>query len=146
MYLELIIRYFHFIGIMVLVATLFGELLLISKKMNNEKFKTLVKLDGAFGASAAVVLIAGLLLWFVVGKPSEFYNLNGLFHIKVTLFLLVGILSIIPTVFFLKNRKSTESIIIVPAFVTRIIYAEVFLVALIPLFAVLMARGVGLNG
>lgn len=96
---ELIVRYLHFMGILLLVAVLVGEHLLLAPEISARQFRKVVVLDAIYGGSAALVLATGLLLWFVVGKPAEFYTQNGVFHAKVTLFFVIGFLSIYPTVF-----------------------------------------------
>lgn len=141
---EIFVRYFHFLGIIVLSSALICEHVLISCEMQNKQFKKLVMVDAAFGMGAAIVLVAGLLLWFQVGKPPEFYSKNWVFHLKVAIFIFVGLLSIIPTMFILRNRKSLAEKILVPSYIINIIRLEILLLVFIPLLAVLMARGYGL--
>lgn len=140
---ELFIRYLHFIGIMSLSAVLVAEHLLLSATVSARQFKKIIVLDALYGASALLVLSAGLLLWFVVGKPADFYSHNWVFHVKVAVFILIALLSIYPTVFFLKNRKNNREYIDVPKSVISIIRLELVLLFILPLFAVLMARGIG---
>ncbi len=141
---ELFIRYFHFLGIMVLSSALLAQHLLISRTMAISQFKKLAVLDTVTGLSALFVFIPGLLLWFYVGKPSEFYSSNWVFHAKLTLFVVIAILSIFPTVFILRNRKSEEPNIDIPRYIIIIVRVEIFLLMCIPFLAVLMARGYGL--
>lgn len=140
---ELLIRYMHFLGIMILSATLFAEHLLISDEMEIKQFKKFLIIDAIYGASAVIVFVAGLLLWLFVGKPSEFYASNPVFHIKLTLFVTIALLSIVPTVFALRNRKFEGAIIKVPKHVINIIRVELLLLLCIPFLAVLMAKGYG---
>ncbi len=142
---DVVVRYMHFIGIIVLAAMLVAEHLLISKQMDLKTFKKLVVLDSVYGLSAMVTLVAGLLLWLAVGKPSEFYSSNFIFHIKVSLFVTIGLLSAVPTTYFIRNRKTTAATMVLPNYIVAIIRLELTLLLLIPLLAVLMARGIG-NG
>jgi len=72
---------------------------------------------------------------------------NWIFHIKITLFALIGILSIWPTVFFLRERKGiADEIVQVPALVFTLLRIELTLLLIIPLLAGLMAKGVGYFG
>ena len=141
---ELYIRYAHFLGIMLLSSALFYELMTLSRSITNAQLKKLVWIDALFGVSAVIVLVAGGLLWSHFGKPSEFYTKNGIFHIKLAIFFFVAIISVFPTWFFLKNRKSLETAIKVPSYVLNIVRIEAALLLTIPLLAVLMAHGVGL--
>ncbi|MEZ5526744.1 MAG: DUF2214 family protein [Gammaproteobacteria bacterium] len=54
-----------------------------------------------------------------MGKPAAFYNGNPVFHAKLTLFVLIALLSIYPTVFLLRQRKGVQETIEVPAGVIR---------------------------
>lgn len=141
---EIIFRYFHFIGIFTLFAALVSEHLLLDKTMTRSAIKRVSVVDAVFGISAVIVLTTGLLLWFVYGKSAEFYSKNAIFHTKVMLFVIVGLLSIHPTIYFLKTRKGdlSESVTL-PKSVIMMVRMELLLVTIIPLLAALMAKGVG---
>ena len=144
--LELLIRYCHFLGIIALFVTLVGEHLLVTPQMDRTTLKRVGRLDAIYGIAAGIVLAAGLYLWFAGSKGAAFYSANPIFHIKVTLFVVVGLLSIYPTVFFLRSRKLPGEIIAVPRKIIVLIRAQLALLLVIPLLAVLMARGIGLSG
>ena len=141
---EIIIRYLHFVGIFSIASALFAEHILVKKEMSGPEIKKLAKIDLFYGIAAIVVLIVGLILWFWVGKPAVVYTKNFLFHIKLTLFLILGILSVYPSIFFIKNRKKKDTRIIVPKSVLLLIRIELFILFLIPLLAVLMSKGYGM--
>ena len=89
-------------------------------------------------------------LWF--GKGAAYYMGNSLFHAKLGLFILVGLLSILPTVVFFKWRGAVKAAQ-VPApsarqvrLETWSIRLELLLLLVIPLLAALMARGYGVIG
>jgi putative membrane protein len=140
---EIFVRYLHFLGIITLASALLGEHLLISKKMDSKSFKKLVIVDAIYGMGAIATLVGGVLLWFVVGKPAEFYSTNLIFHIKLTAFLLIGLISIFPTVYFLRNRKAHFEYITLPKYIIKIVRIELCLLVILPLLATLIARGVG---
>jgi putative membrane protein len=98
-----------------------------------------------YGLGAVLVLIAGLTLWFWVGKPAEFYTKNWIFHTKLTLFIVLGLLSIYPTVFFLRNRKGhdMDTEIRVPIGIFVCLRLELVLLFIIPLLATFMSLGIG---
>lgn len=139
------VRYLHFIGLFLVVATVFAEAILLKKVLKRSVLQSLFKIDGLYGLSAMLVLGAGLYLWFGIGKPGEYYTANPIFHIKVTLFLIVGILSVWPTVFYFKNRKGDEEDEVhIPNHLRIILRLELLLLFIIPLLATSMAQGVGL--
>jgi len=141
----ILFRYLHFIAIIGLAGSLIIENSAISRTITSEDSRNLAKVDAVYGASALLVFLFGLVLWLWVGKPSEFYNQNFLFHIKVGLFIVVALLSIYPTIFLFRNRKSEASSITVPTLVIWSMRAELIVLVFIPILAVLMARGIGLS-
>lgn len=140
---ELFVRYFHFLAIFVLFSLLTTQHMLLKGPIETASLKKLSIMDAAYGVSALIVLICGVSLWFWVGKPVGFYSHNWVFHTKITLFVITGLLSFGPTYFLLKNRKSTAETIDTPKYIVMIIRTELLLLCVIPLLAVLMANGVG---
>lgn len=145
---EILVRYVHFISIFAMVSAVVAEHLLLKKQLTRREIKRLSVVDGIYGISAILVVAIGLTLWFGVGKPAEIYSKNWIFHLKVGLFILMALLSIYPTVFFLKNRKGAnpEEVVILPDSIKWMIRLELLLVVIIPLCATLMAKGIGFFG
>ncbi|WP_421870257.1 DUF2214 family protein [Marinoscillum sp.] len=140
----ILVKYVHFIGIFAVVGSLVGEALLLKPELKRSEIARLSRVDMVYGLATMVVLGAGFTLWFAIGKPADFYSYNWIFILKLVLFTLVGILSIIPTVFFMKNRKGEQDeYVSLPAKIRNLIYAELAILLLIPLCAVLMANGLG---
>ena len=142
---DVIIRSLHFIGIMLLYSALFAEHLLIKKEMELGQFKKMAVLDAIFGLSALLMLGTGFMLWFHVGNMPEFYTSNWVFHIKLSLFFFVAFISLLPTIFFLRNRKSEQATILIPGRIIAIIRAELVILLCIPVVAASMAKGFGLG-
>lgn len=144
---EIILRYIHFISIFAIVGSLTAEHLLLKKEMTPRELDRVAKIDMIYGLAALTLLAAGLSLWLGgIGKPSVFYTKNWIFHTKITLFTTIGLMSIYPTVFFLKNRGTGEGLIPIPKSIFWLLRAELLLLFTIPLLAGLMARGVGFFG
>tara|TARA_R110002020_G_scaffold450738_1_gene664414 strand:+ start:1088 stop:1534 length:447 start_codon:yes stop_codon:yes gene_type:complete len=145
---EIILRYLHFVSIFAIVGSLVSEHLLLKKELTRNEIKRLATIDGVYGMAALILLAVGLTLWLGgYGKPSEFYTMNFIFHIKITLFATIGILSIYPTVFFIKNRKgSPEELVEIPKTIFMLLRLELLLLFIIPLLAGLMAKGIGYFG
>ena len=138
-------RYFHFIAVFAIVGALVAEQFLVSKSMTRKEIKRIAVIDGLYGFGAVLVLIAGFTLWFWVGKPADFYTKNWIFHTKLTLFVVLGLLSIYPSIFFLKNRKGADlyTEIKVPATVMICLRLELLLLFIIPILASYMSLGIG---
>lgn len=144
---EIIFRYVHFLSILGLFAALVAEHLMIAKTMTRAEIRRVSTVDAIFGFSALLALVTGLVLWFVVGKPAEVYTQNGVFHAKVMLFVIVGLASIYPTLFFVRNRKgSADEEVTLPKPLIMVVRLELLLVALMPLLASMMSRGIGYFG
>lgn len=143
--LDLLVRYGHFFGIFVIFSILSAQHLLVKDELEPISIKKIAALDMVYGVSALAVLLFGLGLWWGVGKPADYYTHNPLFHAKVGLFVLTGVLSFIPTRFYLKHKHSGQPVT-VPRSIIMIIRIELTLLVIVALLAVLMAQGVGLNG
>ena len=145
---EIFVRYIHFISIITLASVLVSEHLLLKKELTRLEITRLAKIDAIYGIAALLLLGAGLTLWFGnIGKPAVYYSKNWIFHLKVTLFITIGLLSIYPTVFFIRNRKGNPTdVVAIPAKLFWILRLELLLLFVIPLLATLMARGVGFFG
>ena len=107
----------------------------------------LARADAGLGKFAMLVLLTGALRAAWGAKGWSFYAHNPMFHAKITLFVLVGLLSIVPTLAFLRWRRAQRAdpgARVADAAWRRVrgfVIAELVLVALIPLAAVVMARG-----
>lgn len=140
---EAIVRYLHFIGIILMASTLVAENILLISPLKVGAIKKLARIDGFYAIGAVLTLGAGMLLWFSVGKPKAFYAGNIVFHIKLGVFFLIAFLSIFPTIFLLKNHQNEISPIVVPGRILFIIRLELLLFCFMPLLATMMARGIG---
>jgi len=146
--MEVIIPYIHFLSIMVLMGSLISEHLLLKPSLSKDQVKSLATVDLIYGISAILVLATGLLRWFVYGKGYDYYMSTPLFHIKLTLFVVIGILSIFPTIKILKWRKmikkGVEPDISAKSVKGTLMFirVELLIVAIIPLLAVMIARGI----
>ena len=144
MYYELA-RLLHFAAIFAFAGSLIIENMAIKPQITGEDARNLAKVDAVCGISAIAVLAFGLTLWLWVGKPSEFYSSNPVFHFKIGLFTLMAICAVVPTVFFSKHRKSEEDVIEVPQLLRLLLKFQIVLLVIIPVLAILMARGIGIS-
>jgi putative membrane protein len=147
MWLDAILAYLHFMAIFGFFASLTRELLLLRRGAANLDLETLARADRGFGIHAGAVLVTGALRVFFGIKGSAFYLHNPAFHLKIGLFVLAALISIVPTMAFLRWRKArrADAAWRVPDAEWRrmrmLVGLEMGIVALIPLAAVIMARG-----
>lgn len=141
--------FLHHIAAFTLVAALVLEFVLIKDEFNIKTARKLQVADIIFGVSASVVLIVGFLRVFYFEKGASYYFHSLPFIVKLTLFTLIGLLSIYPTVEFLSWRKSLKAgrLPVVSdgkrRLIRSLIHWELIAVVLLILAASLMARGVG---
>jgi putative membrane protein len=146
---HVITTYLHFLGMMALMATLLAEHVTLQPHMTRLHIQRLAVIDLGYGMAAGIVLITGFLRFAYFGKGMPYYLGTTLFYSKVGLFLLIALISIYPTVTFLSWRRmlKRDSLPEVDMHsVTRLRYVvrlELGLLLVIPLLAVLMARGIG---
>ena len=116
--------------------------------MTRREIGRLASIDAVYGVAALILVAAGLTLWLAsIGKPAVFYTKNWIFHTKLTVFILIGLSSIAPTVFFTKNRKGNpDEVVEVPTRIVTMLRIELSLLVIMPLLAGLMAHGVGFFG
>ena len=144
--------FLHHLAAFALVAALAVEFVLIRGELNLGTARKLQRIDMVFGLSSGVVLVVGLLRVFYFEKGASYYFHSAPFIAKLSLFAIVGLLSIYPTLEFASWSKSlkqgqmpalTERKI---ASIRSVIHWELAAVVAIILCAALMARGVGYLG
>lgn len=144
---EIILRYVHFLSIFAIVGTLVAEHLLLKNDMTRAELNRVARIDGVYGLASLALLGAGLTLWLgSIGKPALFYSGNWIFKIKIGLVIIMGLLSIYPTIFFIKNRRGKQDEPVkIPRFIFWLLRFELLLIFIIPVLAGLMAKGIGLS-
>ncbi len=151
MFAEGLLAYVHHIAAFALVAILFVEMALCKPGMTPQQVRTLTRYDAMYGFFAAVLLVVGTMRVFWGVKGAQFYTHNPAFHAKVGLFILIGLLSVAPTLTYFRWRKSLKAnALFTPSdeevkATRRFIHIQAGLIVLLPLLAVLMARGIGMS-
>ncbi len=146
---DLILAIFHHLLIFALAAVLVAEMMLVRPQMSRENALRVARIDIAFGVLAALILIVGFSRVYFGLKGPDYYWHNGFFHAKLGAILIVGILSILPTMRFIRWRRAIardsgfEPPMAEVETARRFIHLELVVFFLIPVFAALMARGYG---
>lgn len=141
--------FIHHLAGFALVGALVAEFALLSAPQGLQQAKTIQRADMTYGLSAGVLLLAGLLRVFYFEQGSSYYFQNLFFLAKLTLFVMVGLLSIYPTVIFVSWSKQLKAGVLPQVSepqsrrLRAIIAGELAGVAGILLCAPLMARGIG---
>jgi putative membrane protein len=142
--------FLHFLAVFGIFATVFFEWQAMSAAPTVAEARRIQICDRWFGIFAALVLVVGFLRVYYFEKGAAFYFRNPFFNAKLTLFLLVGLLSIYPTIRFIKWGAQTKQGL-APAVsaseykgIMGVLRAELVLLLGAAACASLMARGVGL--
>jgi putative membrane protein len=101
-------------------------------------------IDLWYGVFAGAVVIIGFCRAIFAAKGWAYYSHNAFFWAKLATFAAIGLLSVPPTLAFIRWRKSgiTPDEVAIGA-VRRYLHIELALFMLLPIFAAAMARGFG---
>lgn len=147
--LDLTLAIIHHLAVFGLFGVLVGELLLVRGEMSASDVRRVAGIDLWYGVLAVVIVVVGFSRAIFAAKGWDYYLHEPFFHAKLGVFLVIGLLSIAPTIQFIKWRGALKKdATALPtdaqvASVRRLVLAEVVLFALLPVFAAAMARGVG---
>jgi putative membrane protein len=140
--------FIHHIAAFVVVGALMVELVVLRNDLTIPSARSVLRMDLAYGIAALVLLAVGFVRVFHTEKGSMYYFSSGPFLVKLTLFIVVALLSIYPTVKLMSWRKALREQR-VPDFdagtrrkVRMLIHMELTLIFVIILMAIMMARGI----
>ena len=144
-----IFAFLHHLAAFTLVSAVTVEFVLLRSALSLESARKLQIADMVLGASAGVVLVVGSLRILYFEKGALYYMHSGAFMAKFSLFVIVALLSIVPTIEFVKWRGAVKQGQVPTVTAERlgtlrkIVHIELMGIVLILLFAAMMARGVG---
>jgi len=139
--------FLHHLCAFTLVAAVAVEFVLIRAELTLSTARRLQVTDIVLGISAGALLVIGLLRVFFFEKGAAYYWHSHAFLAKFALFVIVGLLSIIPTLEFLSWRGAIDAgqVPVMDAGkrkrVTMVIHVELAAIVIILLCAAIMARG-----
>ena len=144
---DALLAYAHFIAIFALAGLLAGELFLLRKNLPADLVRRVRVIDRGYGIAAGLVVLTGLARLNLGLKGAAFYTHNPVFWTKMALFAAVGLISILPTVAYLRwSRRLLPdgSLVLDDAEFARLralLWLQIALFIFIPLCAAFMARG-----
>ena len=92
----------HHLSAFTLTACLIYEFIAYRKGISVAEARRIQQVDLWYGISAGLLVAVGLLRVFFFEKGATFYSHNLLFWIKMALFVVVGLLSVYPTIRYIK--------------------------------------------
>ncbi|MBV8667353.1 MAG: DUF2214 family protein [Burkholderiaceae bacterium] len=147
-----IFAFIHHFAAFTLFAALVVELVLLRHELTVQIARTIQRFDLIYGIAAGVLLVAGFLRVLYFEKGEHYYFNSIPFHIKLGAFIVVGLLSIVPTMEFFswsKVLKAGQAPVLDATRVRKLrilIHMELTGVGVIIVCAALMAKGIGYHG
>ena len=149
--LDLVLAIAHHLAVFAVFGLLLAEVALLRPGLTADRIRQLGAIDGLYGAASMLVIIVGVsrVIWGAAGW--EYYVGNWAFWAKMAAFVLVGALSVPPTLAVLRWRRDLAAN---PSFspdnaqvarLRRFFTGELVAFAFIPAFAAAMARGYGVR-
>ena len=147
MTLEAILAALHLVAILTFVVFLSSQAALCRTEwMNAAVVERLVRLDVTYGVAALVMIGSGLARLFWGIKGVSWYVSQPLFHIKITIVVVMAILSIWPSIMFRRWRRNLQASGALPdelevKKVRRLVMIQSHVLPVVAVIAVFWARG-----
>lgn len=137
----------HHVLAFLLVALLAMEIALVRPGLSATGLPFLSRIDAAYGLAALALIAVGVGRVVYGLKGSEFYTQYWVFWAKMAAFVVVGLLSIPPTLGIMRWRRAARAgeAAVPDAEINamrKYLFGEAAFLAAIPLLAAMMARGV----
>jgi putative membrane protein len=139
--------FLHHLCAFTLVSAVAIEFVLIRQELTLSSARRLQVTDMVLGIAAGALLFVGLVRVFFLEKGPDYYWHSHAFLTKFSLFVVIALVSIIPTLEFLSWRKAIGAgqVPVIDAkkrkLVTAVIRGELLGIVVILLCAAIMARG-----
>ena len=146
---DAILAWAHFVLAFLLVGVLVAEAFILRLPVDARVARLLARIDVFYGGSAVLLILVGVARVIWGAKGWAYYEGQPFFWAKMATFALLGLISILPTMTFLRWRREAaarDAFLAPEAEVKRTrryVMGEVHLIAVLLLFAVLMARAIG---
>ena len=147
--LNLILACAHHLAVFTLVALFAAEFALLRPGLSGARVGQLARIDAAYGGVAGIVIVVGIVRVIWGGVDPMYYLSNHAFWGKMAAFLVMGLLTIPPTMAIRRWVKAGEGLaeFSPPASEIarnrRFIHLQAGVLLLIPIFAAAIARGYG---
>src|SRR5580693_8161656 len=134
--LDLVLAIAHHLLIFALFGVLAVEFVVVRPGVSQAWIARIGRVDLWYGILAALILAVGFSRAVFAAKGWLYYSHNAFFWAKIATFALVGLLSVPPTIAYIRWRRADAA----PddaqvRQVRRLLWAEVVLFALLPAFA-----------
>jgi putative membrane protein len=143
------LSFLHFVFVLILAGALSAELFVLRLPVTATVARLLLRVDLFYAIAAVGLIVAGFAraIWGAAGW--DYYAGQPFFWTKIAAFVVIGLLSIVPTLSYFRWVKAAASdagFLAPEAELKRvrlIAMIEIHLLVLVIAFATLMARGIG---
>tara|TARA_Y100001968_G_C19386018_1_gene732921 strand:- start:1092 stop:1580 length:489 start_codon:yes stop_codon:yes gene_type:complete len=146
-----LMAYVHYLSFMLCFGALVFERISLKVDPDRTLAISMVIADLIYGFAGIALLLSGIFRVRYFGQGGDFYTHNPIFWIKISIFIVIGLISLYPTFTYIlwaiplsKGKLPDVSFNLVSR-LKILINIELIGFCLIPLFASFMARGIGLN-
>lgn len=149
--IDLVLAIAHHLAVFLLVGVLAAEFALLRDRLDSSRIGQLARVDAAYGGVAALVIVVGVLRVIFGASGWDYYVANPVFWTKMAAFLVMGLLTIPPTLAirrWLKASRVDEAYAVPESEIAssrHYIHLQGGVLVLIPIFAAAMARGYGVG-
>jgi putative membrane protein len=144
--LDLTLAIAHHLLIFALAGVIAYQIASVRVGITADVIARVARIDASLGLIAVAIILVGVARAVYAAKGWDYYAANHWFWAKMVAFAVLGLLSVMPTIAFIRWRKATKGD---PAFtptahqvgtVRRHLWMEIGVFASIPAFAAAMAR------
>lgn len=144
-----ILPWVHYLVVFVMIGALMAQMYLLKLSGVPDAVRSIARVDRIYGVSALLVFITGMLRVWHGGKGPDYYFHNGAFHGVIGLFILAALISVVPTLRFIRWRKAVDAGALPgegEARKTRMLmHVQLTLIVIITLLITMVAHGYGVH-
>src|SRR5262245_60598623 len=96
------LAWLHFVFAFLLVGAIFAEAVILRLPVDGRVARLLLRVDALYGISSVLIIIAGVSRVIWGAKGWDYYQGQPFFWAKIATFALIGIISIFPTMTFMR--------------------------------------------
>lgn len=143
-----ILPWIHYLAVLMMAGGAVAELYLLRLPASPDVVRLLPRVDRFYGITAVLTFATGILRMYHGGKGADWYWHNGLMHGVITAFVVAALVSVAPTVRFIRWNRQLGAGGSLPSEAElrktkALVHVQLTLVALIALLVTLVARGYG---
>jgi putative membrane protein len=142
-----VLPWVHYVAVFVMIGALMVQMYLLKLNTVADAVRSIARVDRIYGVAALLVFATGLLRVWHGGKGADYYWHNGAFHGVIGLFILAALVSIVPTLRFIRWRKAVDAGALPAEGEARktrmLVHVELSLIFIVALLITMVAKGYG---